>query len=361
MSMETWSDLPVRDRFRIKFYLDTNILAYLVDNTYTGLTKTIDYLKKSVFSDLISSKYVIFEFVGIRKREHYLRKAVSNLTSNGRVSISSLLKYKDDFNVPDVDFNSVKTDIKKLVMQELKDITNNFEIDFETNILHDQLLEPTFELTLSTKISRHDSLMYTSSVWTDTDSREEFVFLISNDRTFVQNCTDPDIDTVLTKFNLQKPQVEYLKSMQENNAHRLNLTAPDEDVHLNTYLPNKLKELIINKNNRYFLGKTIHCGNSSSFPADVICFTLNENTSLNSNIYLTIIGKELDFIYSTKIPVTSFWNRSEITTYPFESTTTTNISFRPFEDDGNGNHVPLQKDTLTKLRESGNLVFINPD
>lgn len=362
MPLNPKSDKPVRDRFRIKFYLDTNILAYLVDNTYSGLTNTINYLKESDFADLVSSKYVIFEFVGIRKREYYLRQVVANSSSGTtQVNMSSLLKYKDDFSAPEVEFNSVKAEIKQKVMQELEDITSNFNIDYESNILHDKLLEPTFDITLSTKISRHDSLMYVSSVWTDTLLKEEFVFIMSNDQTFVQNCSDPDIDHVLASHTLQKPQVEWLRSLKENNNHKLNLTLAADDVNLSSYLPNKLKELIIEKNKQYFLGKTIACGNSNKFPKTLVCFELKENTTLDSNLYLTIVGKDLDFIYSTKLPVVSFWNQIEINEYPFKNAAPTNISFMPKEDDGKGNHVPLPSQVLEMLRESGNLVFINPD
>lgn len=360
--MEPWSDLPVNEKFRIKFYLDTNILAYLLDNTYSGLVQTIEYLNSSVFADLVSSMYVIFEFVGIRKKEHYLREVVINSTSGvGQVNMSSLLKYRDDFSAPEADFNLVKVGIRQKVMQELQDITNNFGIEYNTSILHNDLLSPTFDITLSTKISRHDALMYVSSIWTDTSSKEQFVFIMSNDETFVKNCADVSINPILTAYNLQKPNVEWLRSMQENGAHKLSLTASADNIHLATFLPSKLKELIVKKNKQYLLGKTIPCGNGSGFPTNVVCFTLNQNTVLNPNLYLTIIGKDLDFIYLTKLPITSFWNQHEITAYPFQSDSTTNISFRPMETDDNGNQVPLQTNVLARLRETGNLVFINPD
>ncbi|MBN8706419.1 MAG: hypothetical protein J0L62_11140 [Bacteroidetes bacterium] len=357
--MEPWSDLlPVRERFRIKFYLDTNILVYLVDNTYSGVLQTINYLKDSNFSDLVSSKYVIFEFVGIRKKEHYLRAVVS---SGGlHVNMSSLLKYRDDFNASEVDFNSVKTAIKQKVMQELEEITNNFGIEYERNILHDSLLAPTFDITLSTKISRHDALMYVSSVWGDAELKEEYVFVISNDQGFVQNCSDEEIDIALQNHNLQKPQVEWIRSMQENDVHRLNLTVPEDDVHLTSFLPSKLKELIIKKNNKFFLGKTIQCGNGARFPTDVVCFRLPANTELQSNLYLTIIGRDLDFIYSTKLPVSDFWDQIPINNYPFHKPDATDISFRPMEDNY-GTPSPLPTNVISRLRESGNLVFINPD
>jgi len=360
--MESWSDLPVREKFRIKFYLDTNILSYLVDNTYSGLTQTIDYLKGSEFADLVSSKYVIFEFVGIRKREHYLREVVKHSTSGtGQVNMSSLLKYRDDFNAPEVDFDSIKSSIKQKVMHELEDITNNFKIDYETNILHNDLLSPTFEIILTTKLSRHDALVYVSAVWADSSLKDEFVFLLSNDQYFVQNCDASEIKAALTSHNLHKPQIECLRSMQEKGNSKINLTDLSDDDKLNTYLPNKLKELIIEKNRKYFLGKTIHCGNSETFPKNVICFSLNEKIKLESNLYLTIISKDLDFIYSTKLPVDSFWDQNEITVYPFQSETETNISFMPMEDDGIGNKVPLKETILNRLRETGNLIFINPD
>jgi len=358
--MEPWSDLPVRERFRIKFYLDTNILAYLIDNTYSGLTQTINYLKDSEFSDLVSSKYVIFEFVGIRKREHYLRAVVSSGAGAGQVNISSLLKYRDDFNAPEVDFNTVKAGIKHTVNQELEAITNNFEIVYERNVLHDSLLLPTFDLALSTKISRHDALMYVSSVWADAALKEEFVFVMSNDQSFVQNCADEAIDNVLQNHNLQKPQVEWLRSIEGIDAQRLNLTSATDDVHLNDFVPAKLIELIIKKNKQFYLGKTIQCGNGANFPTDVVCFRLRENTELHNNLYLTIIGKNLDFIYSTKLPINDFYDQTSIQNYPLLKTVTTDISFRP-QENNEGTPVTLPYNVLSRLRESGNLVFINPD
>lgn len=360
--MESWSDLPVRERFRIKFYLDTNILAYLVDNTFSGLTYTINFLKDSVFADLISSKYVIFEFVGIRKKEHYLREMVKSSTSGtGQINMSSLLKYRDDFNAPEVDFNSVKDSIKDNVLNELEIITNNFEIDYGKNLLHDSLLLPTFEITLSSKISRHDALMYVSSIWADTLCREEFIFIMSNDESFVKNCSDPSLDMVLEQHNLHKPHVEWLKSMKEKDEHRLSLTISSHDSQLNTYLPTKLKELIIEKNQQYFLGKTIHPGNGLGFPKNVVCFMLPENTELNNNLYLTIIGKDFDFIYSTKLPVKEFYDQVPIQNYPLKKDITTDISFRPLEYDSNGIQNPLPRNIVNRLRETGNLIFINPD
>lgn len=359
--MEHWSDLPVRDRFRVKFYLDTNILAYLCDKNYSGLTYTIDYLKTSEFADLVSSRFVIFEFVGIRKREYYLREVAKKMTSatTGAIDMNSLMKYKDDFDAPDLKFEDVQAGIKATVMKEVEEISTNFDIEYDKNILHDDLLAPTFDIILDSKLSRHDSLMLVSSIWPDATKKDDFVFLVSNDKAFVQHCTGSTLDAALASHNLAKPKVELLRSMQLNNQ-RVNLTLPTDDQHLPTYLPAKLKDLMVMKNLQYYLGKTIPPGNGAGFPADAIHFELNANALLNNNLYLTIIGRDLDFVYSTKLPVDNFWNRVAIQHYPFQSNQIEPISFRPTIDNGNG-PVPIDAAIVTRLRETGNLIFINPD
>lgn len=362
MPMEKWSDLPVRERFRIKFYLDTNILSYLIDNTYSGLTFTIDYLKNSEFVDLVSSKYVIFEFVGIRKREHYLQKVLqkSTSTSSGKVNLSSLLKYKDKFSASEVKFEDVQADIKLAVETEVQDITNNFGIEFNANILHDSLLNPTFEVNLSSRISREDSLVLISAVWSDLATKEDFVLIASNDQDFIESYNEVSLNQVFTNHGLTPPLVEHLRDIRINGGSKVNLTEAKDDIKLPNFLPTKLNELIIEKNKALFLGKTIHCGNGAGFPTNVVCFNLPENTELNTNLYLTIIGKDLDFIYSTKLPVTDFFDQVSIANYPLRKSVPTNISFKPMEDIG-GVPTPIPLDIVRRLRETGNLIFINPD
>jgi len=359
--MEKWSDLPVRERFRIKFYLDTNILSYLVDNTYSGLTFTIDYLNNSEFADLVSSKYVIFEFVGIRKREHYLQKVLEKSKSvAGKVNISSLLKYKDNFNAPEVKFEDVKAEIKLAVEKELKDITTNFGIDYSANILHDTLLSPTFEINLTSKISKEDSLVLISAVWSDTTTKEKYVLIASNDQQFIDSYDTDSLNPIFDRHGLTPPMVEHLRDIKLSSGTKVNLTDVADDAQLPIFLPTKLKELIIKRNESLFLGKTIHCGNGAGFPTNVVCFNLPANTDLNNNLYLTIIGKDLDFIYSTKLPVTDFFDQVSIAKYPLRKEEETSISFRPMENI-DGTPSPIDADIVNRLRETGNLIFINPD
>jgi hypothetical protein len=363
--METWSDLPVMNRFRIKFYLDTNILAYLVDNTYSGLTYTINYLKDSEFADLVSSKYVIFEFVGIRKREHYLQKVLekSTNTTTTRINISSLLKYKDNFNSPEVKFEEVKDEIKKSVEEELQKITNNFCIDYSANILHDSLLSPTFDINLSSKVSKEDSLVLTSAVWTDSATKESFVVFASNDQQFFDSYEPSTLNPILDSHGLNPPVIEFLKDIKLPSGTKVNLTDSNDDQQLIAFLPNKLTDLILTKNKSLFLGKTF-TPTGQGFPSDAISFKLLPNTELKNNIYLTIIGKNLDFIYSVRCPVVHFFNNSStpIATYPFISLTETNIAFTPqVIDNDTSTPVSIDSAIINRMREDGNLIFINPD
>ncbi len=359
--MEVWSDNPI-DHFRIKFYLDTNILTYLVDKSYSGLSTTIDYFKNCAFTDLVSSNYVIFEFVGVRKREHYLREVITKNTSKGGdVNLNSLLKYKDDFDSPGVKFTDVKSSIEKQVNDELKEIVNNYGIIYENNLLHNKLLAPTFEINLNSRISKEDSLVLVSSLWPEESTIEPYIFLISNDKEFVRGYSETDLNEIFSKYHLQSPIVEQARAMQLNGKHYLNLTSDSEDHKLTQFLPEKVKELLIDKNKTLYLGKTIPCGKSANFPKDVICFKLNKNTELNIGLFVTIIGKDLDFIYTTRTKIDDFWDQTPIKNYPYINPENRDISFRPYEIDESGDLIKLPDNIISKLRETDNLVFINPD
>ncbi|MCB0749465.1 MAG: hypothetical protein KDC90_18550, partial [Ignavibacteriae bacterium] len=129
--MENWSDTPVIEDFKIKYFLDTNILIFLIDDTYSGISKAFDILNKLQFVDLVSSKFVIFEFVGVRKKEHFLRICVNDYN----VNISTLLKFgSKGFNIPEVNFDDVQPTIKTLVEDELEKITNDFGIVYSDNL-----------------------------------------------------------------------------------------------------------------------------------------------------------------------------------------------------------------------------------
>ena len=59
------------ERFQINFFLDTNILCYLIDNTFPTLTAFIKALKEMPVVQLYSSEYVLAELFEVRKKEDF--------------------------------------------------------------------------------------------------------------------------------------------------------------------------------------------------------------------------------------------------------------------------------------------------
>lgn len=86
-------EVTFKSKHRVSIFLDTNILADILDETFESLNYSINYLKESSFVTLKSSHYVIFELIEVRKREHFLRNVVDELR-NKKVSISKLLSKK---------------------------------------------------------------------------------------------------------------------------------------------------------------------------------------------------------------------------------------------------------------------------
>jgi hypothetical protein len=198
--MEPWSDQPL-GYFSIKFFLDTNILTYLVGNTYSGVDIAINQLKNSPFARLVSSKYIVFEFIDVRKKTLYLQE-VNRITGNNKtLDPNVIIRYKEYFENQNVDFHGFKQTINTQIESEIE-IIKNLEIDCDENILHDEILGPTKEINLFTKISREDSLISVSSVWQDVAIKEDFLVLLTRDKPFVDSFNEIDLRFIFDKYGL---------------------------------------------------------------------------------------------------------------------------------------------------------------
>ncbi|MBL7867334.1 MAG: hypothetical protein JNM71_04890 [Flavobacterium lindanitolerans] len=356
--MEAWSDTPIVENFKIKFFLDTNILSFLIDGSHQGLTDAISMFNKLGFVDLLSSNYVIFEFCGIRKKEHYLRLALSNLTTPaGYINVSTLLKY-NGYSVPGVDFFALQPQIKAAVEQELIRITNDFNINYSANLLHNDLIHPTFDICLSSKISREDSLVLTSSILPESKKPDENINLLSKDEQFSQAFTEFDINNILKGHSLPIPKVISISNIALSSGSFVNLTSDQDVVRLNSFLPSKLFEMICDKNADLLLGR-IFMPNGVGFPQDIICFKLQLNKELPVDPFITIISKDLNFIYTSKVRITDFRQNGTLITLPFTTAddTKNNISFKMLGE--NGSFLP--QNMINSLKEEGNMLFIHPD
>jgi hypothetical protein len=358
--MQPWSDTPVTE-FKIKFFLDTNILSYILDKTHSGITDSIQLLGQSEFVDLVSSRFVIFELAGIRKREHYLRQIVHAQSGTGNVNMSSLLKYRDGFSAPELDFSKIKDQIKQEVESEIETLINIHYIDYKGNLLHDGLLEPTVEVCLSTKISKEDSLVLISALLPEKQKPETKISLITKDKQFTEAYEDFDLEPIFKSFSLTKPLVEHIKGISLSDGTTVNLTLSTDDARLPAFWIDKIKEMIIEKNKHLYLGKTMAPHSPGKLPQNCVCFKLNANTDLPKNIVVTFISNSLDFIYSTKVAIEEFWNNARIETYPYSSQEIANIAFLANEKNDNNDLVPIDLDIVQRLREENHLVFIHPD
>lgn len=213
--MKPWSDTPIHREFTTKVFLDTNILTYLVDDTYASVSSFFLIAKESPFCELVCSKFVMFEFVGIRKREHYLRKVAANSkkSAKGEINFSSLLnqKFINTFAAPEVEFEDVIEDIKKDVELEIEKITTDLGINFAYSIIHDDQLMPTFDICLSSKISNQDSLVLISSILPTSKDNVTSVIVFTNDGEFASSFNaNQTIADQFTKHQLEKPHVKQL-------------------------------------------------------------------------------------------------------------------------------------------------------
>lgn len=363
--MKEWSDPIVHSNFKVIFYLDTNILSYLVDKTFSGLNTCFEFLSSTKLVELKSSRYVIFEFVSIRKREHYLRKIleINKSPESGTVNLSSLLLYKEDLKNKDVDFKTAMAEIsKKIFENELDIIVNQYKIDYEESEIHSELWRPTFDLLLISRISREDSLVTLSSAFPLALKKEEEIYILTNDKRFVEAYTDEDlsveINGVFNKYDIKKPQLINIVEVSCNGS-TVNLTRQEDDPRSLPLLKNKIVDCILKKNSANFLGNTITVPRLA--PANVICFELLSNTILNDNQYLVFVGKELDFVYTTRIKVTGYLDNMQPLTYPFSNQENKKLSFSLHHVSEDGNQINVPDEIMNALREKGNWMFIHPD
>jgi hypothetical protein len=347
----------VDDKYRITIFLDTNILIDVLDGTFGNLNNSINFFITSEFVTLKSSHYVMFEMIENRKWKHFSEEVFKQNGAN------SSIKKKYHWKIDGVKYTDHKTDIQQKVLEEKEKIFRDFTIVWEENVLHDKLLTPTLDLCLESTISREDSLVLLSCVFPKDKEKEEQVLLMSRDKDFNKSCNEIDIKSIFSKHNLTVP--EMIKTgciFCEKQPKKINLNADHQHTQdeIIQFWKQKIIETIIKKNKGSFLGY------SYSYNAAVgngcVFFKLPKGIQLINNIGLTIIGKDLDFVYSTHI-IPEFWNNQKIDIYPFvDNENNATISFKPYDKDENGSIIEFQnQELLAKMREKGNLVFINED
>lgn len=350
---------PIDDNFRIKIALDTQILAYWVDKTYPNLCLFIEELTKSPFVDIVCSRFAIYEFVGIRKVEHYLRCLVYKTTKNNATpNFSSALKYKNGFDNPEIRYLEVSSEIKKKIEEELKQIDNLLDVDYHTLTFPNRLWEPHQDLVLSTRMSKEDSLLLMSSIFNDEFKEEDYLVLLTNDGQFY-DAIRKESGEVFQRHKLTKPKVYSLKEMNIGGTTINLVSDKKEEEIIKDFTTKFILERIKEKNEKLYIGKVKRC--PEKYKGKLLCFGLEADT-LGNNLYLSVLSEKLEYLYNIKEPLTDFHygregKRIENTYTPIkENKDSRNISVKVKE---NGDY--LSKENYSKISKTGDLVFIHPD
>lgn len=353
----------ISDNLRIKIVLDTQILAYLVDNTYPSLTLFVKTLSESPFVDIECSRFAIYEFIGIRKLEHYLRCLIKETEKKGgRVNFSSALKYKGDFN-SEVKYIDAYEIIKSEVERELNEIYNDFGIIYEKINIHNNLWKPHQDLVLSTRISKEDSLLLLSSIYPNEFDKEQYLVLFTNDSQFYKAFNDSNTKNIkqelFSNHALIQPAIFNLKECKlEEGKTSINLTDTNDDDKIIDFVENFIFEHIKKKNKDILLGRIINCDCSKDLKKQVLCFRLDDNKQLVENMYISILYKKFK-LYNHPNPLSEFWSHGKID-LPYKSNSdekSKEISIKLTTSVGDN----LEEKLMESIACTGNLVFIHPD
>jgi len=304
----------------------------------------------------------MFEFVGVRKKEHYLRKvaAEAKKSKKGEINFSSLTnqKYINNFAAPEInDFEDIVKDLKVDVEIEIEFITRDLDIDFNYSNLHEGQLSPTFDLCLSTKISNHDSLVVISSILPAKNITHKNVLLFTHDDGLITSFQQgTHVDSVFLQHSIERPLIISISSFKNINLKR-DCTLTDLRNHFNK----NVLDIIKNTNSNYFLGGTF-APNNPNFPDNIICFKLIADKKLPEKAYITILSKDLDFIFTTKEEITFWHNGKQITNaFVYPANQELYISFKIMKIAVNNKSIPYPKEMINEINSDGNLVFIHPD
>lgn len=356
--MKSWSQ-DCLGRMKAVLFLDTNLLSYLVDNTYPQLNHMISYFKNTCVVNIISSEFCQLEFVGIRKREHYLREVIKNAIDNDIiVNCSSLLKNHNQFDCREVQFETILPNIRTAVNNDINHIVSGYGIDFCCKI-HEDLFLPISEICLFSKISKEDSFVIVSAVNPLPSQYNNVCFVLTHDKDFERwhRQAEADLSTIYQRHHLPEPIM-----VHQTNVFGINLDT-NEPFEFDS-IKERFMEAFIEKNLSFYLGKTmIPYGDNA--PDSMFALHSSTTNRIFTNKYITIVGKDLDYSITTPTPVRFFHEGlavedgavfgrevENIITGLFLQRDTTDVAV--FSDEE-------YREILSLIRTDGNYVFYHPD
>lgn len=353
--MEKWS--AQLEKFTINFFLDTNILVYLVDDKYPSLTAFIKSLSEAPVVGLYASEYVLSEFIGVRKQEDYFQTVLEKAREKGtKINVSEFIRHNKTYEIKGYDYDSLKDDVKKKVDDDIEKVTRDFGIEFLRNT-NNHIVGTMKEVCLSTKISKEDSLVLVTSLFRENEEIiTEPVILLTNDSEFCKfaNSSKDYIGDVLAEEGLQNPGVEYVSTVGKvaNSGKVKNLTQDIEDI--NMFVADYLTACVKKLFGDYYIGNTLQV-NFENAPAHTLGIDVKA-PELKNGLYIAIISKEMDFIYCPNVQADFYHGKDSIGECFAPKKKDSYISFA-CDKDG----VVVKDEIFNLLNREGNLVFIHPD
>lgn len=342
------------EKFQINFFLDTNILCYLIDNTFPSLTAFIAALKEMPVVQLYSSEYVLAELFEVRKKENYFREVWERSTKDGNIiNISSFLRKNKQYEIDHYEYEGDLAEaVKMKVNTDVEKITKDFNIEF-LNSFNDRLLGPMKIVCLSTKISREDSLVLVSSVYKNSiEEVSERVILLTGDKAFYNWATNSRAE-ISTAFNPGKmPNVEHIESIGKGLDGFTGGTRSlkKEIENLEELAINYVKSWLLDTYKDRLLGE-VKGQTCKGAPKHMIAFKAQTELK-EKEIYTLILTHDLSFLYSPK-PKAKLYHKNGQIEVPFLPNRGDNIvTFLCEEDDD---------EVFNAVNVEGNLVFIHPD
>lgn len=342
------------EKFQINFFLDTNILCYLIDNTFPTLTSFIKALREMPVVQLYSSEYVLAELFEVRKKEDYFHEVLERAKNDGKyINISSFIKYNKRYEIPDYEYEGDLAEaVKKRVDEDIEIITNEFKIDF-LNSFNDKLLGPMKRICLSTKISREDSLVLVSSVYKNSiEEVSEKVILLTGDKDFYDWATDSRAE-ISAAFNPGKtPDIDHIGSLGNGitgftgGTQSLKTEIANVEELAIQYVTSCLMETYKDR----LVGK-VTIRECAGAPKHMVAFKA-ESVVKDKELYTFILTKDLSFLYSPS-PISKLYHSGKQIEVPFSPEGGNSIvTFICQEND---------EEVFNTVNVEGNYVFLHPD
>lgn len=207
-----------------------------------------------------------------------------------------------------MDFISIIPQIKECVDHDEEEITTQYNIDFNCKF-HIDLFEPTKNICLVSKISKEDSLVLISAVSPIRNNYNENCILLTNDADFnswYEQAKDK-IDNVFTEKSMPKPHLKHIKSAQLFDK-QFNFTDNKLDITgFEVYANKCILSLLKNRLKDFYIGKSFTP--YGACPPQTFAFKAEKGVCLHNQKYVTIIGKDLNFILTTNKQI-DFWHKN---------------------------------------------------